>query len=111
MRPSFFMLSSTPAAGSRRVRCRPIARWLVASLLCLSATSANAQDATAVTAAVESVSEAATMDLGQSNPWGPSLGARLPMLKALDQQGVPRSLENLAGSQGVLLLLVRSADW
>ncbi len=43
--------------------------------------------------------------------WGPALGSTLPALEAPDQAGNPRSLDDLAGEQGLLLFLVRSADW
>ena len=43
--------------------------------------------------------------------WGPAVGTKLPVLQAPDQTGKPRSLENLAGEQGLLLFLRRSADW
>ncbi len=48
---------------------------------------------------------------GYAEVWGPPLGTRLPMLAAQDQDGQPRSLEDLAGRQGLLLFLHRSADW
>ena len=48
---------------------------------------------------------------GYAEAWGPPLGTRLPMLAAQDQDGQPRSLEDLAGRQGLLLFLHRSADW
>ena len=43
--------------------------------------------------------------------WGPDVGSMLPMLAANDHTGAPRTLENLAGERGLLLLLNRSADW
>jgi hypothetical protein len=43
--------------------------------------------------------------------WGPEIGGSLPMLEAPDQAGVVRSLANLSGESGLLLLLNRSADW
>ena len=43
--------------------------------------------------------------------WGPAVGAQLPVLQALDQSGTPRNLDNLAGEQGLLMFLSRSADW
>ncbi|MBK80894.1 MAG: hypothetical protein CMQ43_08270 [Gammaproteobacteria bacterium] len=43
--------------------------------------------------------------------WGPALGTALPLLDAVDQAGERRRLENLAGQRGLLLFLVRSADW
>jgi hypothetical protein len=43
--------------------------------------------------------------------WGPSVGTPLPVLEAYDQAGQLRTLDNLAGEQGLLLFLNRSADW
>ena len=46
-----------------------------------------------------------------SDDWGPAVGSMLPTLEATDHAGVSRNLENLAGEQGLLLFLNRSADW
>ena len=46
-----------------------------------------------------------------SEAWGPKLGSTLPLLAAPDQTGAPRTLADLAGDQGLLLFLNRSADW
>ncbi len=46
-----------------------------------------------------------------SAQWGPAVGAGMPLLAAADQTGASRSLENLAGEQGLLLFLNRSAEW
>ncbi len=43
--------------------------------------------------------------------WGPPVGSRLPVLEAPDHNGALRTLENLAGREGLLLFLNRSADW
>ena len=43
--------------------------------------------------------------------WGPAIGSELPILEAPDQTGAVRTLADLAGKQGLLLFLVRSADW
>ena len=43
--------------------------------------------------------------------WGPGVGQVVPVLSAPDQDGNPRTLEDLAGEQGLLLFLNRSADW
>jgi hypothetical protein len=43
--------------------------------------------------------------------WGPEIGSQLTLLKAHDQAGTLRTLDNLAGEQGLLLFLNRSADW
>ncbi len=46
-----------------------------------------------------------------SAQWGPALGAQLPVLEAFDQAGNLRTLENLSGDRGLLLVMSRSADW
>lgn len=43
--------------------------------------------------------------------WGPAAGTRLPVLEAPDQTGTMRTLGDLSGERGLLLLLSRSADW
>lgn len=43
--------------------------------------------------------------------WGPAVGSELPLLDAEDQSGAPQDLASLTGRQGLLLFLVRSADW
>ena len=46
-----------------------------------------------------------------SDQWGPAIGSALPVLEAYDQSGALRTLDNLAGDNGLLLFLNRSADW
>ena len=43
--------------------------------------------------------------------WGPPIGAVVPVLEAVDQDGNLRDLSNLSGERGFLLFLNRSADW
>jgi hypothetical protein len=43
--------------------------------------------------------------------WGPAVGSALPLLDAEDQSGAPQDLASLTGREGLLLFLVRSADW
>ncbi|MEM6708009.1 MAG: peroxiredoxin family protein [Pseudomonadota bacterium] len=43
--------------------------------------------------------------------WGPAVGATLPVLQAVDQDGAVRTLDTLSGDRGLLLFLIRSADW
>ena len=43
--------------------------------------------------------------------WGPPVGATAPVILADDQGGVARDLDSLAGANGLLLVLSRSADW
>lgn len=42
---------------------------------------------------------------------GIAIGARIPALRAKDQFGQTREFGSLAGSKGLVLLFVRSADW
>jgi hypothetical protein len=46
-----------------------------------------------------------------SSNWGPAVGSRLPVLEAYDQSGQRRTLADLAGENGLLLFMSRSADW
>ena len=46
-----------------------------------------------------------------STSWGPEIGSTPPLLEAPDQTGTVRTLADLAGEQGLLLFLNRSADW
>jgi len=50
-------------------------------------------------------------DAAYSASWGPAVGEVLPQVEAQDQQGRLRRLPDLTGEQGLLLFLVRSADW
>jgi len=42
---------------------------------------------------------------------GPEPGQRIPDFALSDQHGVTRSLPNLSGPHGLLLVFYRSADW
>ena len=42
---------------------------------------------------------------------GPAVGATLPVFEAADQDGRRRSFESLRGTNGLLLVFSRSADW
>ena len=46
-----------------------------------------------------------------ASTWGPPVDAPMPMLEAPDHTGELRTLADLAGEQGLLLFLSRSADW
>jgi len=61
--------------------------WLVAALPCLAFAGDYAQS------------------------WGPPVGTAAPTILANDQDGVSRDLGSLAGENGLLLVLSRSADW
>ena len=43
--------------------------------------------------------------------WGPKVGTALPMLSAPDHTGQVRTLADIQGENGVLILFNRSADW
>ena len=43
--------------------------------------------------------------------WAPPIGSILPPLAAPDHTGTQRTLDDLAGDQGLLIFLNRSADW
>ncbi len=43
--------------------------------------------------------------------WAPPVGTPMPVLAAPDHTGAPRTFENLAGKNGLLIILNRSADW
>ena len=49
--------------------------------------------------------------LGSAPPRGPEPGERLPAFEASDQHGKRRSLADLRGPAGLVLVFFRSADW
>ena len=79
----------------------------------VSALSAAVESATSATntpaPAGPAATAAATNDYADA--WGPVVGTELPILLAADQSGQRRELANLTGENGLLLFLVRSADW
>ena len=42
---------------------------------------------------------------------GPAVGGRIPDFEAVDQNGKRQSFDTLKGKNGLVLLIVRSADW
>ena len=46
----------------------------------------------------------------QTDP-GPTVGSRAPDFEASDQNGQTRSLKQLMGPKGLMLVFYRSADW
>jgi len=50
-------------------------------------------------------------DLDKNLKTGPAVGSRIPAFEVSDQEGRKRTLENLRGPNGLVLLFVRSADW
>ena len=59
------------------------------------------------------VALAAAMAMGgeYQDEWGPAAGTEMPAIAAADQHGELRSLDDLKGEHGMLLFMVRSADW
>ena len=46
-----------------------------------------------------------------SKPPGPEVGARIPPLRAVDQNGRMQTFESIRGPKGAMLVFFRSADW
>ena len=42
---------------------------------------------------------------------GPQVGEPVPQFRLPDQNGVDRTLEDIVGPQGAILIFHRSADW
>lgn len=64
-----------------------------------------------LTTSVGAAGAAASPEPRYVDLWGPALGSELPLLDAVDHTGERRRLADLAGQRGLLLFLVRSADW
>ena len=47
----------------------------------------------------------------QPDSRGPAMGKAIPKFSAPDQNGVTRTLENIKGPKGALIVFSRSADW
>lgn len=47
----------------------------------------------------------------QTHEFGPQIGATLPAIELQDQAGTRRAVSALGGSNGLVLLVTRSADW
>jgi peroxiredoxin len=47
----------------------------------------------------------------QTHNFGPTVGATLPAMSALDQTGAARTVSTLGGERGLVLLVSRAADW
>ena len=43
--------------------------------------------------------------------WGPSVGSKVPLMSASDQDGQTQNLDTLMGSKGLLFVFNRSVDW
>ena len=42
---------------------------------------------------------------------GPQVGEPVPDFSLVDQSGTPRTLQSVAGKNGLMLVFFRSADW
>ena len=64
-----------------------------------------------VTSAPAAATPANQAEFTYSEDWGPALGSTLPILNAEDHTGTRRTLADLSGEEGLLLIVSRSADW
>ena len=92
-------------AGSTRRQ-----RLLLIALL-LAGTLGLADGAQAAPAEAKAAGARSGADVRYADSWGPEVGTPLPLLAASDQSGRERTLADLTGSRGLMLFLVRSADW
>ncbi len=76
--------------------------WIIIALLLGAAIVAGAQDRPRLRPVPEN-------DQGMTT--GPAVGERLPDFTAIDQHGNKRTFDDLKGPKGLMLLVVRSADW
>ena len=61
--------------------------------------------------AIATMTQLAYADSEYAETWGPSVGSKVPMLSALDQDGNQQNLQSLSGSKGLLFIFNRSVDW
>ena len=50
-------------------------------------------------------------DDSYASQWGPAIGTQLPDLEVKDPEGESRDFDQLKGSNGLVLVFVRSSDW
>ena len=93
-------------------------RWLGLALVCSllgCGAGQDTADAAAPAAAPALPAAAAASDDAYAgsyaDAWGPALGSPLPTLAHKDETGARRDLASLAGRNGLLILINRSADW
>ena len=92
---------------------RWVTTWLQCAALVLAAGAATA-DSTSTRAGVDAGADtgsASTQAADYTRGWGPSIDEPIPLLQARDQRGELRDITNLSGDRGLLLFMVRSADW
>ncbi len=90
-----------PSLGQRyRLRLKRLVLAGISSALLLSLTAVAAESQTKPMTAAQ-----------YQQQWGPAVGTTVAPLAAKDQHGKLRQLADLAGPNGLLLFLVRSADW
>ena len=62
-------------------------------------------------AALVAFSQSAHANAEYTAAWGPSIGAKAPLLSAVDQDGNLQNLESLSRAKGLLFIFNRSVDW
>ena len=50
-------------------------------------------------------------DDSYASQWGPAIGTQLPDLEVKGPEGESRNFDQLKGSNGLVLVFVRSSDW
>lgn len=50
-------------------------------------------------------------DDSYASQWGPAIGTQLPDLEVKNPEGESRNFDQLKGSNGLVLVFVRSSDW
>jgi hypothetical protein len=53
----------------------------------------------------------AALALLAARDYGPAIGTRMPEFALRDQDGKSRTLQNILGPKGAVLVFFRSADW
>ena len=71
---------------------------------------AHASTFTLLVSAV-ALTAAAQPPLPDVDRFGPRPGETVPSFSLVDQHGAPRDLQSLMGSNGLMLVFSRSADW
>ena len=50
-------------------------------------------------------------DDSYASQWGPAIGSQLPDLEVKNPEGESRNFDQMKGSNGLVLVFVRSSDW
>ena len=64
-----------------------------------------------LTSALMTLAQFAHAESDYAATWGPSVGAQIPMLSGIDQDGKHQDLSSLTGTKGLLFVFNRSVDW